>query len=153
MPRIIPMVRKVDIVYGPLVDAQEFPEDVDVTLVEGAVSTQEDVDKLQQIRSAHQDAGLAGRLRGDRQCAGHAQHDSREQAVAAHLCGGADGERCIPARRVPPAAEAGAPGAGLREGGSFTCPAVRRPPRSSAELLNNLLEGRKPDLSAKMKFG
>ena len=29
---IIPIVRKVDIVYGPLVDAQEFPEDVDVTL-------------------------------------------------------------------------------------------------------------------------
>ena len=40
--RLIPIVRKVDIVYGPLVDAQEFPEDVDVTLVEGAVSTQED---------------------------------------------------------------------------------------------------------------
>ena len=50
MARIIPIVRKVDIVYGPLVDAQEFPEDVDVTLVEGAISTQEDVDKLQQIR-------------------------------------------------------------------------------------------------------
>src|SRR5664279_1770121 len=48
---IIPIVRKVDIVYGPLVDAQEFPEDVDVTLLEGAISTQEDVDKLTQIRA------------------------------------------------------------------------------------------------------
>src|ERR1700743_1715869 len=48
---IIPIVRKVDIVYGPLVDAQEFPEEVDVTLLEGAISTQEDVDKLQQIRA------------------------------------------------------------------------------------------------------
>ena len=48
---IIPIVRKVDIVYGPLVDAQEFPEDVDVTLVEGAISTQEDVERLQQIRA------------------------------------------------------------------------------------------------------
>ena len=47
---LIPIVRKVDIVYGPLVDAQEFPEDVDVTLVEGAVSTQEDVEQLQKIR-------------------------------------------------------------------------------------------------------
>jgi NAD-reducing hydrogenase small subunit len=37
-----PLARKIDIVYGPLVDAQEFPEDVDVTLVEGAVSSQDD---------------------------------------------------------------------------------------------------------------
>ena len=43
-----------DIVYGPLVDAQEFPEGVDVTLVEGAVSSQDDVKKIQKIRcSAH----------------------------------------------------------------------------------------------------
>ena len=48
---LIPIVRKVDIVYGPLVDAQEFPEDVDVTLVEGAISTQEDVERLQHIRA------------------------------------------------------------------------------------------------------
>src|SRR5580765_6160748 len=47
---IIALARKIDIVYGPLVDAQEFPEDVDVTLVEGAVSTQADADHIQVIR-------------------------------------------------------------------------------------------------------
>src|SRR5947209_13226677 len=47
---IISLGRKIEIVYGPLVDAQEFPEDVDVTLVEGAVSSQEDLSKLQKIR-------------------------------------------------------------------------------------------------------
>src|SRR5208283_4223152 len=47
---IIPLARKIDVVYGPLVDAQEFPEDVDVTLVEGAVSSQEDLNKIQKIR-------------------------------------------------------------------------------------------------------
>ena len=47
---IINIAGKVDIVYGPLVDAQEFPEGVDVTLVEGAVSTQEDVKKIQTVR-------------------------------------------------------------------------------------------------------
>jgi NAD-reducing hydrogenase small subunit len=30
---IISLVHKIELVYGPLVDAQEFPEDVDVTLV------------------------------------------------------------------------------------------------------------------------
>ena len=48
---IIALLRKVDIVYGPLVDAQEFPEDVDVTLIEGAISTHEDMVNLQKIRA------------------------------------------------------------------------------------------------------
>ncbi len=47
---IISLAQKIDLVYGPLVDAQEFPEDVDVTLVEGAVSSQDDVSKLQKVR-------------------------------------------------------------------------------------------------------
>src|ERR1035441_7458388 len=47
---IIPLSRKIDLVYSPLVDAQEFPEDVDVTLVEGAVSSQEDLVRIQKIR-------------------------------------------------------------------------------------------------------
>src|SRR5690242_2313779 len=47
---IISLGRKIDLVYGPLVDAQEFPEDVDVTLVEGAVSSQDDLNKIQKIR-------------------------------------------------------------------------------------------------------
>ena len=44
------VAQKVDIVYGPLVDAQKFPENVDVTLIEGAVSSQEDLEKVQTIR-------------------------------------------------------------------------------------------------------
>ncbi len=36
---LIDLARRIEIVYGPLVDAQEFPKSVDVTLVEGAVST------------------------------------------------------------------------------------------------------------------
>ena len=47
---IISLAQKIDLVHGPLVDAQEFPEDVDVTLVEGAVSSQDDLNKLQKIR-------------------------------------------------------------------------------------------------------
>lgn len=39
-----------DIVYSPLVDFKEFPESVDVTFVEGAVSTVEDIKKIKEIR-------------------------------------------------------------------------------------------------------
>ncbi|MEN6605468.1 MAG: NADP oxidoreductase, partial [Bryobacteraceae bacterium] len=47
---IVAVAKKADIVYGPLVDAQEFPESVDVALVEGAVSSQEDMKLAQLIR-------------------------------------------------------------------------------------------------------
>ena len=44
------MLDKIELVYGPLVDAKEFPENVDVTLVEGALSNMENLELLQQIR-------------------------------------------------------------------------------------------------------
>ena len=40
---ILAVAKRIEVVYGPLVDAQEFPKEVDVTLVEGAVSSQHDV--------------------------------------------------------------------------------------------------------------
>lgn len=48
--RLLELAEKVEVVYSPLVDAKEFPEEVDVTLVEGAVSTEEDLHKIQLIR-------------------------------------------------------------------------------------------------------
>ena len=49
--RLIDLAGKVDFVYSPLVDNKEFPHDVDVTLVEGAVSSEEDLHKIQVIRA------------------------------------------------------------------------------------------------------
>jgi NAD-reducing hydrogenase small subunit len=49
--RIIDLAAKVDMVWGPLVDPKEFPENVDVTLVEGAISSDEDVHRIREIRS------------------------------------------------------------------------------------------------------
>jgi NAD-reducing hydrogenase small subunit len=49
--RIIALASKIDMVWGPLVDAKEFPENVDVTLVEGAISSEEDLHKVRTIRS------------------------------------------------------------------------------------------------------
>ncbi|MGA7877820.1 MAG: NADP oxidoreductase [Desulfoferrobacter sp.] len=48
--RLVDMAEQIEIVYGPLVDALEFPEATDVVLVEGAVSSDEDVHKVRLIR-------------------------------------------------------------------------------------------------------
>lgn len=48
--RWIELVSLVDLVYSPLVDTKEFPENVDIVLVEGAVSSEEDLEKIKKIR-------------------------------------------------------------------------------------------------------
>jgi NAD-reducing hydrogenase small subunit len=48
--RLLEVAAKADLVYSPLVDAKEFPPDVDVTLVEGAVSSEEDLHKIRLVR-------------------------------------------------------------------------------------------------------
>lgn len=48
--RLVAVADRIDIVYSPIVDARVYPEAVDVCLVEGAVSTQEDIEKLHTIR-------------------------------------------------------------------------------------------------------
>lgn len=49
--RILGLVDKIDLVYSPLVDHKHFPEQVDVTIVEGAVSSTEDLEKIRHIRA------------------------------------------------------------------------------------------------------
>ena len=48
--RLITLAESADLVYSPLVDAKVFPNDVDVTLVEGAVSSEEDLHKIRIVR-------------------------------------------------------------------------------------------------------
>lgn len=49
--RIIDVLSMADIVYGPLVDSKDFPDGVDVAFVEGAVSSDEDEEKIIKIRA------------------------------------------------------------------------------------------------------
>jgi hypothetical protein len=47
---IIAIAKRVEVVYGPLVDAQEFPKAVDVAVIEGAISSQDDLERVRTIR-------------------------------------------------------------------------------------------------------
>lgn len=48
--RLLELADKIDLVYSPLVDTKEFPENVDVTLVEGSISNEENLEQIRQIR-------------------------------------------------------------------------------------------------------
>jgi NAD-reducing hydrogenase small subunit len=149
---IISLARKIDLVYGPLVDAQEFPAEVDVTLVEGAVSSQDDLTKLHKIR---QRTRLLISL-GD--CAVTGNVPSMRNSVPVHkllqriYIEGADEGKVIPSDRVPPLLKQARP---LREfvKVDYSLPGCPTPSKTIFNFINDLVEGKKPDSTLKVKFG
>jgi len=49
--RLVEIAPLIDLVYSPVVDAKEFPENVDLTLVEGALANEEDIEKILKVRA------------------------------------------------------------------------------------------------------
>ena len=49
--RLLELAELVDVVYSPLVDAKEFPAEVDIALVEGAVASVADEEKIRKVRA------------------------------------------------------------------------------------------------------
>jgi NAD-reducing hydrogenase small subunit len=49
--RLLDLAGMVDLVYSPLVDPKAFPDEVDITLVEGAVSSEDDLEKIKKVRA------------------------------------------------------------------------------------------------------
>ena len=45
---LIDLAEQVDVVFSPLMDVKEYPEGVDVVLVEGAVANEENLEMIQQ---------------------------------------------------------------------------------------------------------
>jgi NAD-reducing hydrogenase small subunit len=142
---IIALARKIDLVYGPLVDAQEFPEDVDVTLVEGAVSSQDDVNRLQKIRQRTQ---LLVSL-GDCAVTGNVPAMRNSIPVGKLLqriyVEGADEGKIVPTERVPPLLKQARP---LREfvKVDLCLPGCPPPAKTISGVLQDLVEGKRPEV-------
>jgi NAD-reducing hydrogenase small subunit len=49
--RILELADKIEMVYGPLVDAKEIPEDIDLFLISGSVSTDKELEEVREIRN------------------------------------------------------------------------------------------------------
>jgi len=48
--RLIDLAQKIQLVYSPIADVKEFPENVDVTLIEGAVANEDQLAMLKKAR-------------------------------------------------------------------------------------------------------
>ena len=49
--RLLLLAERIELVYSPLVDAKVFPENVDLALVEGAVSSEDDLERIRRVRA------------------------------------------------------------------------------------------------------
>jgi NAD-reducing hydrogenase small subunit len=49
--RLLDIAERADIVYSPLIDTKVYPEHVDFCLVEGAVSTEDDLERITLVRA------------------------------------------------------------------------------------------------------
>jgi NAD-reducing hydrogenase small subunit len=49
--RLLDLAELIDVVYSPIVDTKEFPDEVDIALVEGAIASEDDEKKIKKIRA------------------------------------------------------------------------------------------------------
>jgi NAD-reducing hydrogenase small subunit len=49
--RLVDIADHIELVYSPIVDAKEFPDNVDLTLVEGAIASDHDAEKIRMVRA------------------------------------------------------------------------------------------------------
>ena len=149
---IISLAQRIELVYGPLVDAQEFPEDVDVTLVEGAVSSQEDLNKLKKIRQrtrlliALGDCAVTGNIPAMRNSL------PVQRMLQQVYIEGVQANKIVPTEGVPPLLKQARP---LREfvKVDMCLPGCPPPAKLISGVISELVEGRKREGSLVMKFG
>jgi NAD-reducing hydrogenase small subunit len=149
---IIGIAKRVEVVYGPLVDAQEFPKAVDVVLIEGAISSQEDLERVRIIR---QRSKLVIAL-GDCAVTGNVPA-MRNQIVPRKLLEriyieGVQETPGIPTEGVPALLRHAIPVHEVVKV-DLHVPGCPPPAAAIAFVLGELLDGRVPDLSSKVKFG
>ncbi len=149
---IVAVAQQADVVYGPLVDAQEIPPDIDVAIVEGAVSSEDDLKKIRQMRSnshilvALGDCAVTGNVAAMR-------NPVPVKAILERLyVDGADTAKGIPTEVVPPLLKQAVP---LHDVVKVDLHVPGCPPsaRTILFVLKELLEGRVPDLKFKARFG
>lgn len=149
---LIPIARKIDLVYGPLVDAQEFPEEVDVTFIEGAVSTDEDVERVHQIRQNSKvvvslgDCAVTGNVAAMRNTV------SVRKLLHSVYVEKTDRDGTIPKDHLPQLAPQSRP---VQDFVKIDVSVPGCPPQAKVigEVLENLLDNRKPEAAMKLKFG
>ena len=146
------VAKKIELVYGPLVDAQKFPEGVDVTLVEGAISSQEDMAKIQLIRQRSKLIVALGDCAVTSNVPAMRNNIPVKKLLERIYVEGVQQDPGVPADGVPKLLKRAVPVQEVVKV-DVHLPGCPPPAKSILFVLGELLEGRMPDLGSKVKFG
>jgi NAD-reducing hydrogenase small subunit len=149
---LLSLAPRIQVVFGPLVDAQHYPDSVDLALVEGAVSNSDDWSLLTTIR---RNSRLVVAL-GD--CAVTSNVPSMRNTIPVNrllervYMQDTEGNRVVPTDGVPTLARNVVP---LHDVVKIDVhiPGCPPPPAVIAAVLLQVLDGRKVELPAMAKFG
>jgi len=150
--RLIALAEKADLVYSPLVDFKDFPPDVDVTLVEGAVSSVEDLEKIKKVRKHTKilvslgDCAVTSNVPGMRNAFTVEQIEHRAYIETATI------QPQVPNQVIPALLKNSRPVHEIVKVDVFI-PGCPPPADAIAHAVMELVEGRIPDLNALTRFG
>ena len=150
--RLLDLAGVADVVYSPLVDRKEFPPDVDVTLVEGAISTVDDLAKIRHIRARTRtlvslgDCAVTGNVPALRNLVGVRPAADRAYVETA------DAKPGLPTQRLPTLLDRVHPVHEVVAVDVFV-PGCPPPADTIFAVVSDLLAGRTPDVSAHTRFG
>jgi NAD-reducing hydrogenase small subunit len=149
---IVAIAGRAELVYGPLVDAQKFPDEVDVTIIEGAVSSNEDLEKVRHAREHTHILVALGDCAVTSNVPAMRNRFPVKTIMERVYVEGADVQKGVPDQNVPVLLKNAVP---LHEVVKVDVFVPGCPPAAPAILyvLNELLDGRIPDLKAKVRFG
>lgn len=150
--RILAIAEKADLVYSPLVDNKDFPEMADVTLIEGAVSSEEDLHKIKKVRAHTKILVSLGDCAVTANVPGMRNPFKVEDVLNRAYIENASLNRQIPVEVIPALLKTSIPVHQVVDVDVFVpgCP-----PHADTIffVLSELLEGRIPDLTGKTRFG
>jgi NAD-reducing hydrogenase small subunit len=119
--RLITVAELAELVYSPLVDNKVFPEMVDVTLVEGAVSNEDDYEKIKKVRAHTKILVSLGDCAVTANVPGMRNPFKPEALLNRAYLENADANQHIPVQVIPPLRKMSVPVHHDSEGGCF-CP-------------------------------
>jgi len=149
---IIQLFDRIELVYSPLVDFKTIPENIDLALVEGAVSSEADKEEILTLRSRSKvlisfgDCAVTANVPGMRN-----QFSVMETLSRAYIENSASGQ-ILPSGFVPKLFEYSRP---VHEYVTVDLFLPGCPPPAGVILstLNDLIDGRPPSLGGKTRFG
>jgi NAD-reducing hydrogenase small subunit len=150
--RLLDLAAQADLVYSPLVDHKDFPEMADITLIEGAVSSQEDYDKIRKVRAHTKVLVSLGDCAVTANVPAMRNRFKVEAVLDRAYFENADLNRQIPVEVIPPLRKHSVPVHHVVKVDVFI-PGCPPSPDVIFDSVVELLANRAPDLRSKTRFG